>query len=134
MAGTPNKMVLPQAIRRAGAVCTTAKTSYGDATGAVLLCAGGANGSLLRKLTAIPRATVTATQLQLFAFDGTNYWLIRTKLMAAYAMAQTTEDAETDFGYDDTKTLYLPSGWSLCVGIGVALAAGIVFSGELGDF
>lgn len=134
MSVTANSMVLSQTIRRPAAVCTAAKTTYADATNAVLLCTGGANGSILRKLTAIPRATVTATQLQLFAFDGTNYWLVNTALMAAYTMAQTTQDAQTDFGYSDSSTLYLPSGWSLYVGIGVALAGGIVFNAELGDF
>ena len=134
MASTPNSMILPQAIRRAAALATAAKTTYADNVGAVLLAAGGANGSIVRRLTAIPLATVTATQLQLFAYDGTNYRLLNTALMGAYTMAQTTQDTPTDFGYSDGITLYLPSGWSLYVGIGVALAAGILFNVELSDF
>lgn len=134
MAVSPNSMVLPQAIRRSAALATAAKTTYADGTNAVSLVSGGTNGSTIRKLTAIPLATVTATQLQLFAFDGTNYRLITTALMAAYTMAQTTQDAPTDFGYSDQNTLYLPSSWSLYVGIGVALTAGILFNVELSDF
>ena len=134
MSATPNSMILPQAIRRAGSLATAAKTTYADGANAVLLAAGGANGSIVRKLTAIPLGTVSQTQLQLFAYDGTNYRLVTTALMAAYTMAQTTQDAPTDFGYSDTATLYLPSGWSLYVGIGVALAAGILFNAELSDF
>lgn len=134
MAATANSMILPQGIRRASAVCTAAKTTYADTTNAVLLIAGGANGSIVRGLRAIPRATVTATQLQVFFYDGTNTWMGPTQLMAAYTMAQTTQAPETDFGYTDTNTLYLPQGWSLYVGIGVALSGGIVFNVSVSDF
>ncbi len=134
MANTPNSMILPQAIRRAAALATAAKTTYADATNAVLLVAGGANGSIVRKLTAIPLATVTATQLQL-------YRLRRHELPAA----QHGADGRLHHGADHAgcadrlrvfghSTLYLPASWSLYVGIGVALSAGILFNVELSDF
>jgi hypothetical protein len=51
------------------------------------------NGSLLKLLAAIPRATVTATKLQLYiSFDGgtTLILLPNSALMAAHTVANTT--------------------------------------------
>ena len=134
MAATANSIITPQGIKDAQAVCTAAKTTYGDNTNAVLLLTAGANGSILYGLTAIPRATVTATQLQLFrTTNGTTLYLVRTALMAAYTMAQTTQAAQTDFGYAETAPLRIAAGESLYVGAGVALAGGIVFDAQYED-
>ena len=101
MTVTANSIITPQAIRSLNCVTTAAKTTLSDATNAVKLGDAGANGSILRKLTAMPRATVTATQLQLYKFDGAAYWLVGSVLMPAYTMANTTADPITDFGYSD---------------------------------
>lgn len=135
MAVTPNAVVTAQALKTKSVVCTAAKTTYNDATSAVLLCTAGANGSILYGLSAIPRATVTATQLQLFRSPdgGVTLNLITTALMAAYTMVQTTQAAKTLFEFTETAALRLAAGDSLYVGIGVALAGGIVFDAVVED-
>lgn len=137
MAVTPNSLVTPQNVRRAAAVCTAAKTTYADATNAVKLADAGANGSLVKSVKALPRATVTATQLQLYASpdNGTTMHLIDSVLMAAYTMAQTTAVPVTDFALiSNDAPLRLGAGDSLWVAIGVALAGGIVFRAGIEDY
>lgn len=136
MTVSANQIVTPQALKTKNAVCTAAKTTYNDATNAVqLLVANVTNGSILYGLKAIPRATVTATQLQLFRSPdgGVTLYMINTSGMAAYTMAQTTQAAQTDFGYTETNPLRLAAGDSLYVGIGVALAGGVVFDAQFED-
>lgn len=121
-------------------VCTVAKTAYGDGTNAVLLSTAGANGSEYTHIAAIPRATVTATQVQLYAHDGTSYFLIATALMPAYTMAQTTACPATALANMDGTTLSeanplrLQSGWKLYAAIGVALAGGVVVTASRKDY
>lgn len=136
MAVTPNKIIYPQAQKTAQAITTAAKTTYNDATNAVLLATAGANGSVLVRLTAIPRATVTDTQLQLYISknSGTTLSLVNTAKMAGYTMAQTTAALQTDFGYTAALPLRLESGDQLYVAAGVALAGGIVFTAEYQDY
>jgi len=132
LATTPNAIITPQAIKTANAICTAAKTTLNDATNAVLLLAAQTNGAILYSLKATPRATVTATQLQLYRSPdaGTTLYLIDSVLMAAYTMANTTEVPTTDFGYSETVPLRLSSTDALYVGAAVALAGGIVFDAQ----
>lgn len=132
MAGTANSIITPQSVKTANAICTAAKTTLNDATNAVLLLAAQTNGAILYKLTATPRATVTATQLQLYRSPdaGTTLYLIDSALMAAHTIANTTEAVTTDFGYSETVPLRLSSADALYVGAAVALAGGIVFNAE----
>lgn len=135
MAVTPNSIVTPQAIKSASVVATAAKTTYADATNAVALMIAGANGSRLTKLVAIPRGTVTATQLQLLHTpSGGAITFLDSAVMQAYTMAQTTQASKTDFGYSDANPLILGAGDTLSVGIGVALAAGVTFHAEWQDY
>lgn len=143
MAGTSNSLILPQTIGVAHAAATAANTAYSGTPTAVSLLVAGANGTLIRKLSATARATVTATQLQIFDYDGTTYWYHPVSpLMSAYTMAQTTANGSiTDFGFGDQAatsslngTIYLPSGHTLYAAIGVALSAGIVFRVEYSNF
>ena len=121
------------------AVVTAALTGIGTSTvtGAQLLATGGDNGSLLVKLTAIPRATVTAASLVLFLVKAgapTVYQLIDSELMAGYTLAATTAVPETVFANVTWATpLVLGAGDMLYVGSQVALAAGIVFYAEQAD-
>lgn len=134
MATTPNSIITPQAVKTAQAICTAAKTTYNDATNAVALLTAGANGAILYSLKAIPRATVTATQCQLFRTpDGTTLYLENAATMAAYTMANTTSPVPTDFGYSETAPLRLAANERLMVGAAVALAGGIVFSAQYED-
>lgn len=127
--------VFAQAQRTAMAVCTAAKTTMADTTNAVLLVTAGANGSLITTLTAIPRATVTATQCQLYLSNdgGTTLNLVQTMLMPAYTLAQTTANVGVDFGFSDYAPLRLGPNDRLYVAIGVALAGGTVFRAAIQD-
>lgn len=135
MAVTPNNIITPQAVRTANAVTTAAKTTYGDAVNAVKIVTPGPNGAVLYGLKAAPRATVTATQLQLYRSpdNGTTMYLIGSALMAAYTMAQTTAAPVSDFGYSESAPLRLGAADTLWVGAGVALAGGISFDAQYED-
>jgi hypothetical protein len=126
-----NKVVTSQGLNTGQAVCTAAKTTYNDAANSVLLFTAGANGAIVYSIKAIPRATVTATQLQLYKSSdaGVTLSLFDLALMAAYTMAQITAPvpAKTDFGYAEATPLRLEPGERIYCGIGVALAGGIVF-------
>lgn len=106
-------------------------------TNTVLLLTAGADGAVLTRLVAIPRATVTASSLVLFTSsdNGTTKRLIDSELMAAQTLATTTAIAETTFStYTETAPLRLQAGEQLYVGSQVALASGIVFKAEYTDF
>ena len=138
-----------QTPQTASAVATTAVslTTSGveqstTVTNSVLLCTAGADGSILSGLTAIPRATVTATALWLWSSTdgGTSKNLVASALMPAYTLAATTENARTVFKHADgtviseSAPLRLAATEKLYVGIGVTLAAGIMFNARYTDF
>jgi len=106
-------------------------------TNTVVLFTAGADGAILTRLTAIPRATNTASSLVLFtsADNGTTKRLIDSVLMAAQTVATTTAITSTTFStYTETAPLRLAAGEQLYVGSQVALASGIVFRAEYTDF
>jgi hypothetical protein len=90
-----------------------------------------ANGARITRLTALARATNTATELQLYVSNdgGTTKRLIRSVLMPAYTVAQTTGQTAVDMGYSDAAPLILGASDTLYVGIGVT-NTGIVFRAE----
>jgi hypothetical protein len=135
MAGVPNAVITPQALKAKSAVAVAAKVTLNDAVNAVKLLDAGASGTAVYKLTALARATITATQLQLFRSpdNGVTMFFINNLLMAAYTVAATTAQTPSDFGYSETAPLRLQSGDSLWIGIGVALAAGVVFDATAED-
>lgn len=125
--------------KTATAVVTGAAGSFaGDSpTNTVELLVAGADGAILTRLTAIPRATVTASSLLVFISKdgGTTRRLIDSELMAAHTVATTTAIPETVFTlYSETTPLRLAAGDRLYVGSQVALAGGIVFRAEFTDF
>ena len=127
-----------QTPKTATAVCTAAATITNDTpTNTVELLTAGADGAILTRLTAIPRATVTASSLVLFISNdgGTTKRMIDSALMAAFTVATTTAVAVTTFStYTETAPLRLAAGDKLYVGSQVALAGGIVFRAEYTDF
>lgn len=128
-----------QTPKTASAVCTTALGSLTtDApTNTVEIFTAGADGSLVTKLTCIPRATNTATALYLFISkdSGTTKRLVDSELMSAQTVATTTAVAETKFAnISETTPIRLEAGDKLYVGTGIALASGIVFNIECTDF
>lgn len=132
-----NKVVTAQALQSGQAICTAAKSTYNDAANAVLLATMGANGGVLYSLKAVPRATVTATQLQAYRSSdgGVTLNLFDMAVMSAYTMAQTTAPTppKTDFGYAEATPLRLKANERIYVAIGVALAGGIVFDATWED-
>ena len=136
MAVTGNNVITPQTPKSGVAVCTTANSTYSDTpTNTQKLLTAGPNGARVTKITALARATNTATELQLYvSYDaGTTKRLINSKLMAAYTVAQTTANVPTDFGYTEDLPLQLLAGAELYVAIGVS-NTGIVFHAEWGDY
>lgn len=106
-------------------------------TNTALLVTAGADGAILTRLSAIPRATVTASSLVLFTSSdaGATMRLIDSALMSAQTVAATTAIASTTFAtYTETTPLRLQAGERLYVGSQVALASGIVFKAEYTDF
>jgi hypothetical protein len=127
-----------QTPKNASAVVTTASADLTTTpTHTVLLCKAGADGALLTRLSAIPRATVTASCLLLWTSpdDGTTKRLLDTALMAAHTVAATTAIPVTAFSrYSEDTPLRLEANMSLYVGSAVTLAGGIVFNGNYTDF
>lgn len=107
-------------------------------TGTQLLVTAGANGAIVSSISAMPRATVTASSLVLFLVKSstpTIYRPIDSVLMAAYTLAATTAIPVTAFALiSDATPLRLEAGDKLYAGSQVALAAGIVFTGRWMDY
>jgi len=126
-----------QTPKTATAVATAAATLTDTPSNTVLLMTAGADGCIVTGLTAIPRATVTASSLVLFISkdSGSTQRLIDSELMSAYTMATTTAIPETVFSrISESSPLRLEAGDRLYVGSQVALAGGIVFKAEYTDF
>jgi hypothetical protein len=126
-----------QTPKTATAVVTGAATLTDTPANAVLLLTAGTDGAILTRLTAMPRATVTASSLVLFISkdNGTTQRLIDSELMAAHTVAATTAIPETVFAnYSESSPLRLQAGDRLYVGSQVALAGGVVFRAEHTDF
>jgi len=128
-----------QTPKNATAVATGAVGSItGDApTNTVLLMTAGSDGAILTRLSAIPRATVTASSLVLFtsADNGTTKRLVDSALMSAQTVSTTTAITSTYFStYTETTPMRLQAGQQLYVGSQVALGSGIIFEVEYTDF
>jgi hypothetical protein len=126
-----------QTPKTATAVVTAVATLTDTPANTVLLVTAGSAGAILTRLTAIPRATVTASSLVVFISKdgGTTQRLIDAELMAAYTMATTTLIPETTFAlYTESTPLRLEAGDRIYVGSQVALAGGIVFRAEFTNF
>ena len=139
-----NALVTPQSPIGLTCVATTANTSYLDApTNAVEFLPGSGSaisvaaprGMRLTKVSALARATPTATELQLFVSDSTGATkrFVKSVLMAAYTVAQTTAQVATDFGFSDAAPLILQAGERLWLCIGVT-NTGIVGRAEGGAY
>lgn len=137
MAKTP-VAAFAQTPKIANCVVTGANTDIDDApTNSVLLLTAGAEGAIVTRITAVPRATVTATALYIYTSNdsGTTQRLKDSALMSAYTLATTTAIPVTEFTrYSEQTPMRLAANERLYVAAGVALAGGIVFSAEYTDF
>ena len=127
-----------QTPKTASCVVTTASEDLAtEPTQTVKLLTAGADGALLTRLSAIPRATVGASSLLLWVSldGGTTKSLIDSALMAAHTVAATTAIPVTAFSrYSEDTPERLQAGAELYVGSAVTLAGGIVFTAEYTDF
>lgn len=137
MPSPANSFISPQTPKASTGVATTANSTYTDApTNAVAIFTAGANGARVTRISALARATVSATELQLYRDGdgtGTAKKLFASKLMAAYTVAQTTGQPTVDFGYTDALPLILAPGEKLYAAIGVT-NTGIIFNVEGFDY
>jgi hypothetical protein len=135
MAGTANSIITPQTPRSNNASVTTANTTYSTApTNTVVLFTAGVNGARVTRLSAMPQATVTAAQLQLFRSrdNGTTKYFVNSALQAAYTMATNTAAPVTDFGYSDDNPLILAANEVLYVGS--SITQNVTFNAEGADY
>jgi len=127
-----------QTPKTSAVVITGAATVADDnPTNTVELLTAGADGALVTRLTAMPRATVTAANLVLFLQKSgqTTKRLIDSELMSAHTVAATTAIPETVFAnISDSTPMRLEAGDKLFVGSQVALASGIVFAAQWMDY
>ena len=128
-----------QTPQTATAVVTAALGSIAtdSPTGTSLLLTAGADGCVVTRIWAVPRATVTASSLVLYLSKdaGTTLRLIDSVLMAAYTFATTTAIPITAFSsYTEAAPLRMAATDRLYVGNQVALASGVVFRAEYTDF
>ncbi|MCA3736078.1 MAG: hypothetical protein INE97_12180 [Phenylobacterium sp.] len=134
---TPNSIITPQVPRSASGVASLANTTYGDApAGAVLIFAAGPNGARVSRVSAVTRASLTATECQLFRdHDGTGTVkrFFASRLMPAVTVSPSTAQAAVDFGYSDSAPLLLGAGEKLYGAIGQA-QTGVVFCVEGADY
>lgn len=131
-----NSLVTPQKPIAYTCVVTGANTSYTDSpSNSVELVPAQTKGCRLTKITALARATNTATELQLFVSSdsGTTKRFIDSALLAAYTVAQTTRQVKGSFNLSETDPLILAAGESLWAAIGVA-NTGVVFRAEGGAY
>jgi len=95
----------------------------------------GGNGAVVSKITALARATPTATECQLYVSPdgGTTKRFIKSVLLPAYTVAQTTANGGVDFGYTVSAPLILGPTETMYVAIGVT-NTGVVFRAEGAGF
>ena len=119
-------------------VVTAAGTSTDDSpSNTGLLVTAGADGALVTRISAIPRATVAANRLNLFLSGdgGSTKRLFSSVLMAAHTVANNTQTPQTDFtDITETAPLRLEASERIYVNMQVALSGGVVFVVEFTDF
>lgn len=95
-----------------GLVPSTADTSNTAPTHVTSLGSAGASGTKITQIDITPTATVVASIVNVFLYDGTAYHLLEPVTMTAATVSTTAAPVKQSFTYDN---LVLPSGWSLAV-------------------
>jgi hypothetical protein len=131
---TPNSIVTPQTINVSTGVVTAANTTYSDSpTNTVTIFTAGPDGARVTRMTCLPRATCTATLIDIFRDNdgsGTVRRLIQRRLQPAQTIDTTTVCPTVDFGYSEASPLILRANEKLYASMTVALAGGIVVNVE----
>lgn len=130
-AQTPKKVT-------AASSASAAAINTDTATNTVLLLTAGADGCLVTRLSAMPRATVTATAFHLLhsSDNGTTQRLVDSITIPAQTVSTTAGITATTFSnYTETTPMRLSAGDRLYIGMGTAQTAGIVVAtAEYMDF
>lgn len=95
-----------------GLVPSTADTSNTAPTHVTSLGSAGSSGTKITQIDITPTATVVASIVNVFLYDGTAYHLLEPVTMPAATVSTTAAPVKQTFTYDN---LVLPSGWSLTV-------------------
>lgn len=133
-----NSIITPQSPKTFLALTTAALVApySAAAVNSVVLLPAQATALRGTRLTAIALNTNTALNLQLYLSKdgGVTNRLLKTMLMAANTASATTAQPLIDFGYSDANPLMLQVGDILKVAQSVALADGISWALETGDY
>ena len=127
-----NTANFPQAPIISNAIVVAADDLTSIPPNTVLLLTAGPDGAEISKITAMPRESVIDTGLHLFVSkdNGVTQVLINSALMETHVIDPATAVPLTDFLYTLEDTLVLDADGELYVGAAIALAAGIVFTGQ----
>ena len=128
-----------QTINNSSAVLTTLTggITTDTVTNSVLLFTAGLEGSIVSVIEAMPRSTVTATNIYLFSSidSGTTLRLIDCALMPAQTLSTTAAVTQTIFpSYTEDYPLRLKANERLYVACSVTLASGIVVEARGMDY
>ena len=94
-----------------GLVPSTADTSWTAPTHVTTLGTAGANGTKVNEIDVTPVGTTVASQVNVFAYDGSTYHLVLSVAIAAATLSTTEGPVTQSFTFDN---LVLPtSSWTL---------------------
>ena len=133
-----NVPIFPQVIQNYGV-----QIANTDSTTKKLLCGAGTNGTKIEFIQASTTDTSNNT-LQLYLYDGTTYHLVTTYTVtagsgnsgtvAAFNILNSSQVPAFPYDSNGNKYIYLKNGWSLYVGVTVAVTSGktldIIAQGE----
>lgn len=121
------------------ALTGTNSLADGSPLNTVLLGSGGMDGQVITSLTAVPRATSTATMAAIFlrkSGDAAGIRrLVKAVTLPAQTISATTGITETDFGLaTEANPFRLGAGDELYIGLGTTQTGGIVFNARAMGF
>lgn len=95
-----------------GAASIATANTNRDGTGTIgTVLTAGTQGTLVELVRVVAAGATTAGVVRLFLHDGANYYLYEEILVTAITPSTTTAVYEAEFV--PTKSLVLPTGWSL---------------------
>lgn len=105
-------------------------------TGVIELVEAGPEGAIVTAVTAMPRGTVTASNLLLFLnkANAVEMYLLGSVAMGAHTVELTTDIPVSEFLYSEQMPLRLAAGDRLFAGMTVATADGVVFVAQSTDY
>ncbi|HKT53692.1 MAG TPA: hypothetical protein VJP88_04530 [Caulobacteraceae bacterium] len=122
-----NSLLTPQSIVTGTCKLTSSNAGgYDVPTNAVQLLAAQPNGARITRVQATPGATTVAGDVELYAYNGSNYRHIKTVAIAAQTITPGSNTAAVnpyDFGYSDSNPILLSSTESLFMALSVAQTA-----------